>query len=41
MSSTEKPRIGDYRRHLLVCTGTRCTQDGAARDRAGCPARRT
>lgn len=30
MSSTEKPRIGDYRRHLLVCTGTRCTQDGAA-----------
>ena len=30
MSCTEKPRIGDYRRHLLVCTGTRCTQDGAA-----------
>lgn len=24
----DKPRIGDYRRHLLVCTGTRCTQDG-------------
>lgn len=23
-----KPKIGDYRRHLLVCTGTRCTQDG-------------
>ena len=23
-----KPRIGDYRRHLLICTGTRCTQDG-------------
>ncbi len=23
-----KPRIGPYRRHLLVCTGTRCTQDG-------------
>jgi len=28
MSSTEKPRIGDYRRHLLVCTGPRCTQNG-------------
>ncbi|WP_339939745.1 (2Fe-2S) ferredoxin domain-containing protein, partial [Undibacterium luofuense] len=28
--STEvvKPKIGSYRRHLLVCTGTRCTQDG-------------
>jgi (2Fe-2S) ferredoxin len=26
----EKPKIGDYRRHLLMCTGTRCTQDGAA-----------
>ena len=23
-----KPSIGDYRRHLLVCTGPRCTQDG-------------
>ncbi|MBT9495430.1 MAG: (2Fe-2S) ferredoxin domain-containing protein [Paucibacter sp.] len=23
-----KPKIGAYRRHLLVCTGTRCTQDG-------------
>ena len=28
--SVEKPKIGDYRRHLLVCTGPRCTQDGAA-----------
>lgn len=29
MSTTvEKPKIGSYRRHLLVCTGTRCTQDG-------------
>jgi len=26
----EKPRIGAYRRHLLVCTGPRCTQDGAS-----------
>jgi len=23
-----KPKIGDYRRHLLICTGARCTQDG-------------
>jgi (2Fe-2S) ferredoxin len=23
-----KPKIGEYRRHLLVCTGPRCTQDG-------------
>lgn len=23
-----KPSIGEYRRHLLVCTGPRCTQDG-------------
>ena len=30
MSTLEKPRIGDYRRHLLVCTGPRCTQDGAS-----------
>jgi (2Fe-2S) ferredoxin len=26
----EKPKIGAYRRHLLVCTGPRCTQDDAA-----------
>ncbi len=26
----EKPKIGGYRRHLLVCTGPRCTQDGAS-----------
>ncbi len=24
----EKPKMGDYKRHLLVCTGPRCTQDG-------------
>ena len=23
-----KPKIGAYRRHILICTGTRCTQDG-------------
>lgn len=27
-----KPEIGDYRRHLLVCTGPRCTQDGQAQE---------
>jgi len=26
----EKPKIGAYRRHLLVCTGPRCAQDGQA-----------
>jgi len=26
----EKPKLGPYRRHLLVCTGPRCTQDGEA-----------
>ena len=25
-----KPKIGHYKRHLLVCIGPRCTQDGAA-----------
>ena len=24
----EKPKLGSYRRHLLVCTGPRCTQNG-------------
>jgi (2Fe-2S) ferredoxin len=28
--TVEKPKIGAYRRHLLVCTGPRCTQDGAS-----------
>jgi (2Fe-2S) ferredoxin len=23
-----KPKIGTYRRHLLICTGPRCTQQG-------------
>ena len=30
MSVAEKPKIGSYKRHLLVCTGPRCTQDGAS-----------
>ena len=25
-----RPKISDYRRHLLICTGPRCTQDGQA-----------
>lgn len=25
-----KPKISDYKRHLLVCTGPRCTQNGEA-----------
>lgn len=28
MSAVEKPKIGPYRRHLLVCTGPRCTPGG-------------
>ena len=23
-----KPKIGHYHRHLLICTGSRCTADG-------------
>jgi len=30
MSGIVKPTIGAYRRHLLVCTGPRCTADGQA-----------
>jgi len=33
-----KPKIGSYRRHLLVCTGPRCDADGRAQllfDRLG------
>ncbi len=26
--SLEKPRIQDYRRHLLVCVGPRCAEEG-------------
>jgi (2Fe-2S) ferredoxin len=28
--SVVKPKIGDYGRHLLVCTGPRCSQEGAS-----------
>lgn len=28
MSGVEKPKLGSYRRHLLVCTGPRCTENG-------------
>ena len=30
MNTVEKPKIGAYKRHLLICTGPRCTQDGAS-----------
>ena len=30
MSETVKPKIGSYKRHILVCTGNRCTEDGAS-----------
>lgn len=26
----ERPKMGDYKRHLLVCTGPRCTENGEA-----------
>jgi (2Fe-2S) ferredoxin len=26
--TVEKPKIADYRRHLLVCVGPRCAQEG-------------
>lgn len=29
-AAPEKPKLGTYRRHLLVCTGPRCTQNGEA-----------
>jgi (2Fe-2S) ferredoxin len=28
--NVEKPKIGDYRRHLLVCVGPRCAQEGSS-----------
>lgn len=28
VSEVVKPKIGDYRRHLLICTGPRCTEQG-------------
>lgn len=24
----EKPKMGDYKRHLLICVGPRCSEDG-------------
>ncbi len=26
----EKPRMGEYRRHLMLCVGPRCAQEGEA-----------
>lgn len=37
-TATEKPRMGSYTRHLLVCVGPRCTQHGESQqlfDRLG------
>ena len=31
-SEVVRPKISDYRRHLLICTGPRCAPDGAAQD---------
>lgn len=28
MSDIVQPKIGNYHRHLLICTGSRCTADG-------------
>jgi (2Fe-2S) ferredoxin len=28
--SLERPKIASYKRHLLVCVGPRCTQEGAS-----------
>lgn len=30
MTQVIKPKIGDYKRHLLICTGPRCTANGEA-----------
>ena len=30
MSALAKPKIGSYKRHLLVCIGPRCAVDGAS-----------
>ena len=30
MNEIIKPKIGPYRRHLLLCTGPRCAADGVA-----------
>ena len=27
----EKPRMGEYRRHLMLCVGPRCAQEGEAK----------
>lgn len=30
INAVVKPKIGEYRRHLLICTGSRCSIDGAS-----------
>ena len=31
-NTIEKPKMQDYKRHILVCVGSRCTKDGEAQD---------
>ena len=30
MTDIQKPKMWDYKRHILICTGPRCAADGAA-----------
>lgn len=30
MNEVVKPKMGDYKRHMLVCVGPRCSDDGEA-----------
>ncbi len=32
MNEIEKPKMGIYKRHMLVCVGPRCTEDGEAQE---------
>lgn len=32
MSNLEKPKMTDYARHMLVCVGPRCTEEGEAQE---------
>lgn len=32
MSELEKPKMMDYKRHMLVCVGPRCTEEGEAQE---------
>jgi len=32
MSELEKPKMMDYARHMLVCVGPRCTEEGESQE---------